>query len=243
METFINTNAVIIQTKKGVVMKRMLVSLVVGAMMVFMAGVAGADTLLFQGVSPSQTPTVYIAGFGSIEVYSGMYNFTLQDGSYAGSYKGFCVDPSYAPGENGIPNPNNSYTVIPVANGSIYEAAAYLLGTFYGQASTNAAVASEVQLAIWELIFDNGNVDIGAENFRYTGTDASAVATLASNALTAAANGDYYEGYYIAVAPNRDGYYGTSPQDFIFKTPEPLSLLLLGLGLIGVAGLWRKYKI
>ena len=47
-------------------------------------------------------------------------------------------------------------------------------------------------------------------------------------------------GYFVAVSPVEGTYYGQPKQDFIFKTPEPGTLLLMGLGLIGLAGLRRK---
>jgi hypothetical protein len=46
----------------------------------------------------------------------------------------------------------------------------------------------------------------------------------------------------VGNAPGGGAYEGFAAQSQLMPVPEPLSLLLLGLGLIGVAGIRRKFK-
>lgn len=216
-------------------MKKLLIVVTLAGLLSLLVGSALADTLTLTGVAPGEVQNVTITGFGSVGVLAGMYNFSITGGSFDGSYKGFCVDPAYAPT---VPA---SYAVIAVTDGSRYEAAAYLLGTYYNQTSSDNAMAAKVQLAIWELVFDFNSYSLTSGNFKYTGSYQSDVGSLVAEASTAANNGDYSAGYYLAVSPPT-GYYNQNPQDYIFKTPEAGSLMLLGTGLIALFGLRRKFR-
>ena len=168
-----------------------------------------------------------------------MYNFNiLGTGTYAGSYKGFCVDPQFE-------SPVFYADIIAITDGSRYEAAAYLMGKYYGTTIYNNQKAAQVQLAIWELVWDfGGSYNLAVGNFQtaaYT-TEVNALISEATGALPSFTP----SGYYVVASPP-GGHLGDSfnqpVQDFMFRqVPEPTTVLLLGLGMIGVAGIRRKMK-
>jgi hypothetical protein len=210
--------------------------LVLATCMVFlMAGAVQAETVTYFGVSPGETigivaPTIPYSG----GAYAGMYNFAISDGSglYTGSYKGYCVEPAIA-------SSSFTATIIAVTEGSRYEAAAYLLGKYYDTTSTIANKAAQVQMAVWELVWDFGGTYNLANGTFQTSTYTSEVNALITEAV-AALPGFTPSGYYVAQAPA--GAFGSAPQDFIFKTPEPGVLTLLGLGLVALGITRRRTK-
>jgi hypothetical protein len=127
----------------------------------------------------------------------------------------FCVDPAYSP--TGI-----SYTynmdALP-SNDTRYNQAAWLftqVGTY---------TPTDIQRAIWQVmglgptVYNSNLVDL-ARN--YTGFDTS--------------------GFVLFSSPRTGTTYGEEYQDYISRVPEPTTMLLFGLGLLGIAGIRRKFK-
>jgi hypothetical protein len=126
-------------------------------------------------------------------------------------------------------------------------AAGALTGTTFG-ASTNAATTTdynELGYLASELFADPGNSDLQLAIWSVFGLSSPFTATAGSIqdlANAAAAVGGGYvttDTFYIPVGPNLPLVNNTTPQPFI-SAPEPSSLLLLGVGLLGLVALSLK---
>jgi hypothetical protein len=107
----------------------------------------------------------------------------------------------------------------------------FTMGTLPGY---NGSQASQdlLQKAIWML---EGELDV-SDNYFYT---LAMTGLVAPNTYIDVWSKDYIGPVRVL---NLVDKYGTRAQDQMVVTPEPLSLLLLGLGLMGVAGVRRKIK-
>jgi hypothetical protein len=159
-----------------------------------------------------------------------------------GTFAGFCVDPVYSP------TSYQQYYLNPVPDEINYERAAYLFSK-YGSAftgSTNQAIAANVQLAIWELMFEtNGTFNTSDGGFKVNNSGWAASSQLYVGEAELADLSSFHPNQDgIIVAMNPQAGYGTGYQDYMIRAvPEPSSLLLLGSGFVGL-GLWgrRKFK-
>ena len=199
-----------------------LVSVLAVFVMIGCGGTLLADpvSVVFNNVSPGQSAQVNADG----DVYntnSGVYNLTV-DGVSVDSY---CIDP--APIQSGA-----DYFMIDLPSEVYYTEAAWII-TMYGFPTGNEA-ASNVQLAIWTLI---PNMTVTDPNPLPT-----AVTDMVAAAQAAVGQGwNATEGFALLVSPSESDYYSVASQDFIIRTPEPASIILLGLGLFGVGLVGRKF--
>jgi len=190
---------------------------------------ANPVTLYWINVSPGRNIPVVVNGQYYESMPAGVYNLAIDfenDGSYE-TFSGYCVDPSFASTSPSL------YNIIDVPDAVNYLQAAYIFAT-YGTPSSNWE-ASNVQIAIWSVI----------GGFAFPNGLSGSAQAMVNAAVAAVASGwNATEGLALAVSPAEGSYYGSGKQDFIIRvpvaTPEPGSLALLSLGLLGIGLAWRK---
>jgi hypothetical protein len=215
-------------------MKKILVGFVVIAVMGFMVGnaiAAPVEVVQLKELNVSPGQSVNFFGGGSWQ--TGVYNFQIQSGTFAGIYGGFCVDPASS-------NTNYSaYDINTISHTGNYDVAAWLLAHYY---TTPGASAVATQAAIWEVMFETNTgiaYSLKTGNFGTTDSINTLADTYLALALSGAGSMDL-SGFYLAQSPDGGPYFNNYAQDYIFMTPEPMTMILFGLGLIGLVGLRRK---
>jgi PEP-CTERM motif len=226
------------------------------------SGTARAEYLEFGPLEA--VSTVYISttpaygGYSNLDVYDGQYGAQLSANlsmTPAQEFNTFCVDLADEVSLNQVYAVNLLSTSDGLTNGPqiayLYEN--YGVNTINGGGSyseswlTNTAsgsgseYAAGLQLAIWDLLANNGAT---SGNLNYTGESAN-TANFVSFFLYQATSNTGYAQWADSHTPQPDGY--TMGQSFLvpaavmINTPEPSTLTLVGLGLACMAACsaWR----
>lgn len=198
--------------------------MVVGALLI-PAGAMALPMGEFTVNKVNYAPSVYAyVSFDSGTNYHNYYTDYEMDTEY-GILDAFCVQSTDAP------SGESQYELLAVEER--LSAAAWVANQYWsGTLSSTKEVA---QIAIWELALDTTE-DLEGGNFRYrSGSDEDAIAEIVNDATT-------YSGLDVLWARNPVGGNEDGTQDYLVQNsvPEPSMMLLMGTGLIGLAGVCRR---
>jgi hypothetical protein len=230
-------------------MKRRLATIII--LMTVGATAAYADSFTLDFNYSGYNLTYYLAGQRS-SVYLGSVTITVPhptpspDGlAILGSpFEAYCVDLlHYSHNGDGVLADLSDWSIdiYPKNDSNAGHYAAFLLDAYAAGAATNIKKAA-LQVAIWEVLFENGiGFNLADGNFQTSSLNSSVLSQANTYLSGIPANVSNYEAWWIQTS-----HQGFNDQDFgaprAMHAPEPGSLILLGTGLLAIAGYGIRRK-